>query len=400
MALSNKLKQQKKERKVAKRKKRASSGNGGASFSQNERFVSVDNTPVYECKISASIYNEGMGSLFITRTLPTGELALGVFLLDIYCLGVKNSYFNIVDKSSYQTFLSKNPNELNNIEISCAKKMVEGSIDYASELGFKPNKDYKMAKMIFEDIDSSLCSYHFEYGKEGKPFYIPGPNDSKKLQKSILDKLMKKFGPEGFDYFLPFGLEKDIDFELLRNNERRMVEYNITWDTISDEKYEAVPDEVKDEVSILYASEFRAKGSTDRLYELIELYPEVPQFFNYLYIALKKKGKENESIQMLKTTISKFPDYLFAKMNLAQELMDRNNFESIPDLFENKLELSLILPERETFNISEFMGFQAVIARYFNGIGKREAAETVYNMMNEVGVDHNNTKGIRSLLYP
>jgi hypothetical protein len=77
---------------------------------------------------------------------------------------------------------------------------VEGAVHYAKELGFSPHRDYKDAKEIFGDVDSSECSVEYTYGMNGKPYYVRGPNESIPQAKRIVDQLKKRCGPGNYEY--------------------------------------------------------------------------------------------------------------------------------------------------------------------------------------------------------
>src|SRR4029077_20110405 len=91
------------------------------------------------------------------------------------------------------------------MEPACARKLVEGAVAYAHELGFAPHPDYQTAKVIFGDIDSSQCEEEFEYGKDGKPFFFAGPNDSPARCRQILDTLARTRGQGNFHFTMPVG---------------------------------------------------------------------------------------------------------------------------------------------------------------------------------------------------
>src|SRR6185295_11540148 len=82
---------------------------------------------------------------------------------------------------------------------ACAVKLISGAIDYARRLDFKPHPDYHYAREIFGDINPEDCQETFEYGREGKPFYVAGPYDN---AIRIVNQLSRKLGPEGFDYIV------------------------------------------------------------------------------------------------------------------------------------------------------------------------------------------------------
>jgi hypothetical protein len=57
-------------------------------------------------------------------------------------------------------------------------KLVTEAVAYARALGFSPHSDYEIAKLLLAGIDPSQSTSHFEFGKEGKPFYFQGPHES------------------------------------------------------------------------------------------------------------------------------------------------------------------------------------------------------------------------------
>jgi hypothetical protein len=50
--------------------------------------------PPYECLINASWKDKGLATILISRRQPDGNLLFGVYLVDILCLGVKNTFCN------------------------------------------------------------------------------------------------------------------------------------------------------------------------------------------------------------------------------------------------------------------------------------------------------------------
>ena len=42
----------------------------------------------------------------------------------------------------------------------------------------------------------------FEFGKDGKPFYVSGPNETRADSERIIATLTRKLGPGGFHYMV------------------------------------------------------------------------------------------------------------------------------------------------------------------------------------------------------
>ncbi|MGO9274704.1 MAG: hypothetical protein ACLQOO_31490 [Terriglobia bacterium] len=162
------------------------------------------NAPIHECLVPANLFEQGIGNLVFSRSLPDGRIALSVFLLDVFCLGVKDAFFAIVTKTEYAKRRSNwLPREsLRPMDPACFRKLVEGGVAYAQALGLSPHEDYAVARQIFGDVPGTACPTNFEYGHEGKPFYISGPHETATQVQSILDQLQGRLGPDKFHFLV------------------------------------------------------------------------------------------------------------------------------------------------------------------------------------------------------
>ena len=164
--------------------------------------------PIYECLVPEELFEIGLGNVIVARKAPYGKIALSPFVVDVFCLGVKNAFFNVSDEDDYEEDIkvrlieSHSGQGFVNIHPSCARKLIEGAVAYAEELGFRPHSDYRNAKGIFGDIDPGACPENYIYGKGGKPFYLRGPNESPSMTKRIINQLHKKCGKDGYHYMV------------------------------------------------------------------------------------------------------------------------------------------------------------------------------------------------------
>ena len=77
---------------------------------------------------------------------------------------------------------------------ACLVKIVAGAVEYAQSFGFPPHPDYRHAAMLLKGIDPSTCPKPFTYGRDGKPFYIQGPDESFAVAKAISQRLQAEGG--------------------------------------------------------------------------------------------------------------------------------------------------------------------------------------------------------------
>lgn len=168
-------------------------------------------TATHECLAAENMFETGLGSVWISRRLPNGKLSVGLFLIDVFCLGVKNAMlWENMARREYEMMQAMNFGEtLAPMKPCCAKKLVLETVAYAESLGFKPHEDYEDARTVLEDIETADCKAEYEFGRDGRPFYIPGPEDSPKAVARIVEQLRKRCGDDGFDVMTEEDMEDE-----------------------------------------------------------------------------------------------------------------------------------------------------------------------------------------------
>ena len=199
--------QKKKAQKTAKQKAKKAQHKRQHGFRTPLALRGALQGPVHECWEAVELFDDmrGIGSVLMTRKAEHGQIVLGVFLLDVYCLGIKDAYIRLMPEAQYRHQLEqiKRGQKLAKTSPERARKLIEDTEAYARELGFEPHKDYQGAKKIFGDIDSGACQDTFEFGRDGQPLYFAGPYDNERFRKRIIRTLTEKCGPDGFHYVMP-----------------------------------------------------------------------------------------------------------------------------------------------------------------------------------------------------
>ena len=172
------------------------------------RLEAASRAPILHCCCLKALWEVGMGNVLVSRQLSSGNVAFVVFLVDAYCLGVKNVMVNIVPRAVYDVkifdrLLQRGP--LRHFPLECALKLVEDAVEYAAGLEFPPHPDYRVGKLIFGDVSAETCTEQFVFGHGGKPFFFAGPHDHAARCDEILRTLHRVCGPGGYDYVLPMG---------------------------------------------------------------------------------------------------------------------------------------------------------------------------------------------------
>jgi hypothetical protein len=155
-----------------------------------------------ECYASPDLFEIGLGEVIVCRFKNDGRVEAGIFLLDLYCLGVKNAFHKIF--ATEEEFLEQL--RIHGLENAPARagawgrKLVEGAVEYAKSLGISPHPDYKKGARVFGGIDASECEEEFAYGHNGRPLFVQGPDDDPETCERILTTLRLRVGEDGFDY--------------------------------------------------------------------------------------------------------------------------------------------------------------------------------------------------------
>jgi len=210
MALDARKRQQKLAKKAAKRKAvvatKKSLGEAGGLVSHMRHIMPNANAPIHECLIPESLFDMGIGNVIVSRKLPNGFIGAAFFLVDVFCLGVKDAFYDVMSPAEYDEKLASLQHEtFRALHPTCARKLVEGAEAYARDLGFQPHPDYQIARRIFGDLDATACPTRYTFGKDGKPFFMSGPYDTPARCRKIIDTLTGRCGPEGFHYTVAVG---------------------------------------------------------------------------------------------------------------------------------------------------------------------------------------------------
>ena len=164
--------------------------------------------------------------------------------------------------------------------------------------------------------------------------------------------------------------------------------YHITTSPDFRNKENAMTPELKSQLQYLYEmADSGKKSGIEKLLKLIEKYPANPQLKNYLSILYNRLGDNKKTNEINHWIISEHPDYLFGKLNLAAEYYHNKQYEKIPEILGQGMELKLLYPDRDTFHIAEVTGFLKIAILYFCAIKDKENAEVRYNILQELASD-------------
>jgi hypothetical protein len=114
---------------------------------------------LHECWVPIELWEAGIGHVVVSRKSSLGDIAMGMYLLDVFCLGVKYCFVRLTDVSGYKKMLeqvSTFTGELRLVEPSYASTLVYKVKEYAMQFGLKPHNDFLKAHWMLKDISTLM----------------------------------------------------------------------------------------------------------------------------------------------------------------------------------------------------------------------------------------------------
>jgi hypothetical protein len=158
---------------------------------------------------------EGVGAVavLLAREDPrhTSKVSVCGYLVDTYCLGVKNAlgpwrmdhnelaqlvrdYFDAFDGPPVR------------VPVDLARHLVWGAVKFARGLGFVPHPDFEPAAGHLGELEGPTA---IRFGRYGKPFYMQGPFDD---PEQIMRTLTQSAGMDNFDFAVSIAPEQSSGF--------------------------------------------------------------------------------------------------------------------------------------------------------------------------------------------
>jgi hypothetical protein len=258
--MSNKI-AQRRGAKAARRKKvlaeRRKLALTAPSSSLAARVRALAKAPLHGCLLQDGLFERGNGTLILARKTGLGSLAVAVFLLDAWCLGVKDTVFLELDISAYDDFVAASEQAAPSVSVepAYARKLLRELVAYARGIGFEPQSDYAALEALFGDARAEDCEASFTFGCDGKPLYVPGPSDTRQQIRQRIESLRRRLGEDGFDFLIEVEEDKGSleDDDAIEDED--LLEDEFPFDNISGYDPEVAPD----------PAEWRARSEQERL---------------------------------------------------------------------------------------------------------------------------------------
>ena len=223
---------------MAKKKQKKQQG-GGQQFLSPERYLRerARSLEIGTCYVTKDIDEMKFGHVIVTRRHTGGRISMAAYLVDMACLGVKNSFYKLrLEDYEFDDFLSEHRDMLRECSYEEAHNRVWGSIAYAEEAGIRPDKSFQLTQYMLEEDTDDVPLIEYEYGRDGKHFLVC---HSELEASRYLPHIRKNLGEGNYNYLIGIGNpgfddEEDYDDDNSDDNIKTLWELPIDHLNVAD----------------------------------------------------------------------------------------------------------------------------------------------------------------------
>jgi len=166
------------------------------------RMLRAAHAPIQHCFLTESVFEIGMGTLVLARGATPHHVTLSSFLIDVFCLGIKDVMFESVESEVFEMYMDATDamSPVLSVDPGYARNLLRDLAAWSQSIGFAPHRDFAAVERMFGDVSADASEAVFRFGRDGKPVYIPGPNDTVLVIQRRIEQLRKYLGDDGFGF--------------------------------------------------------------------------------------------------------------------------------------------------------------------------------------------------------
>jgi hypothetical protein len=157
--------------------------------------------PVLKCLVSVGLFDAGAGAAVLVRGASREEQHVACFMLDTFCLGVKDAFFRHLDRQDADFMLEalETADAMKPTDPGALRKLLHDLVAWSELNGFPPHGDYARVEALFGDTELADHDYLPSFGHEGRVLYIPGPSESAAQIRRRTEVIRARFGQAAVD---------------------------------------------------------------------------------------------------------------------------------------------------------------------------------------------------------
>lgn len=194
-----------------------------------ERFLreKARGLEIGKCFVSRNITVYGKGHVVVSRLHKTGKVSVAFFLVDIYCVGVTDSFYRLrLDEYEFEEYIYLLHREnIQECSYEEAHNWIYGAIAFAEEAGIQPDKSFNLTQYMLEEDTDKVPLIEYEYGRNGKHFLIA----KNKLEASRYLPTMKAHLGDNYDVIIDDSDDLDEEEDDYDENPYTLIETQYTY---------------------------------------------------------------------------------------------------------------------------------------------------------------------------
>ena len=174
----------------------------------------------------------------------------------------------------------------------------------------------------------------------------------------------------------------------------------VVYGAVEQPWYARLSREARDALPALHALVLAdPRSAVTELRAWIEREP-LPMFFNWLSMAYSSLGDDQGMEAAIRENYRTNPQYLFARLNYAELCLRDGNLEGAREALGAGFDIRRLLGGRKRVHVSEVAGYYYAVGLYRLETGDRDAAEKMYELLEEVAPAEPPTDELRRRLHP
>lgn len=402
------------------------------------------NLPVGKCYINKDWKVSGFASIVVSRNHINGNFTFGVYLVDLYCLGVKDTLYDFNVNIEFAELLDKMKSqyEIEEIDYALAHNVIYGGVEYAEDIGFKPHKDFEISQYVLEEDDERVELIDIQFGLDGKPAVLFGKekhpgniiatlertvgkgnfitmdendfpendndndeenvweeDDDEELSEEDITAIMegkKKTSPRKFATIV-FAVYNEQCSEQEYREIVEIMDITDTWEIVDEDQTDE-PFSLSEERELIYDTLYEKidENAADVIREIeeqISKHPDEFLFYTLLTLAYQKNNNLDKQDESIILTYQKFPNSIIAFTNYILIMIAKFNFDELKKLIGSKFDFHHFFPNRQKISYAELAALAAALFTYFSEV-KQELHKAVAHAMTLSGfVFYDENKG-------
>ena len=149
----------------------------GQQFMSPDKYLTnrARTLKIGKCYYTKSLFDAGEGHVIVSRLHTGGKISYANYLVDMLCLGVKDSFYRLrLEPDEWEETIEYLNDRIGLTECSYedAHNIVWGAVDFAEEGGIKPHESFGLTQYMLEEDTEDIPLKDFDFGSGGQHLLI------------------------------------------------------------------------------------------------------------------------------------------------------------------------------------------------------------------------------------